>query len=143
MKYLSSSGGLVRAPGFASAGSRAQGCAPAEMIALNVLRMCACTASRRAAPVAFSLQRNLGANPLLAAQRTLAAAAKGKKQADGILNAGIQASEMRVVYTDPETQKDTWKIMSKQEALQLAQSQNLDLILGSACVPRAFPAACT
>jgi translation initiation factor IF-3 len=67
--------------------------------------------------------------------RNLATAAKGKKQADDILNAGIPASEMRVVYTDPATQKDAWKIMSKQEALQLAQAQKLDLILGSVCVP--------
>ena len=53
-----------------------------------------------------------------------------KAAAPAILrNEDIKAKEMRVVYTDPETSKGEWKIMSRKEALVFAKKLELDLVL--------------
>lgn len=46
-------------------------------------------------------------------------------------NEQIQFKELRVVFHDPVTDKQDWKIMSNSEALQLAKSLKLDLVLVS------------
>lgn len=46
-------------------------------------------------------------------------------------NNKIPFDTMRVVYTDPITNEKVWKIVSKSEALRMAQSFQLDLILVS------------
>lgn len=46
-----------------------------------------------------------------------------------IRNEAITAKEVRVVFQDPTTGKNEWKVLSKSEALALARSMSLDLIL--------------
>lgn len=47
-----------------------------------------------------------------------------------IKNEGIRFPEVRVVFEDEITGKSTWKVLSKADALKLAKSRKLDLILG-------------
>jgi translation initiation factor IF-3 len=46
-----------------------------------------------------------------------------------IKNEDIKQASVRVVYIDPETNENAWKIMEIKEALEFAKSQSLDLIL--------------
>ena len=52
---------------------------------------------------------------------------------DTLRNKQIRFEEMRVIYNDPITNAKEWKILSRIDALELAKSMNLDLILGK-CV---------
>lgn len=47
-----------------------------------------------------------------------------------IRNEQIKQLEMRVVFKDPITQENGWKMMTRQEALQIARKEGKDLILG-------------
>ncbi len=47
-------------------------------------------------------------------------------------NEAIKFPEMRVIIKDAETNKNTWKILSRAEALSMAKKQKLDLVLVSA-----------
>lgn len=49
-----------------------------------------------------------------------------------VANQDIKATKMRVVFTDPVTNTQKHEILDKEQALQLAKSHNLDLILVSA-----------
>lgn len=49
-----------------------------------------------------------------------------------IKNDAIKFPELRVVVKDPETNKSTWQILSRVEALNMAKKQKLDLVLVSA-----------
>jgi translation initiation factor IF-3 len=46
-----------------------------------------------------------------------------------IKNEKITHTSLRVVYSDPDTQKQEWKIMSRDDALTFAKSFGLDLVL--------------
>ena len=46
-----------------------------------------------------------------------------------VRNEDIKAKEMRVVYTDPDTNEGAWKIMNRKEALSFAKKLEMDLIL--------------
>ena len=49
---------------------------------------------------------------------------------DVIKNHRIVYPEIRVVFDDEATGKSTWKIMQRSEALEFAESKELDLVLG-------------
>ena len=56
---------------------------------------------------------------------------KGPKSASSAIvrNEDIKAKEMRVVYTDPDTNEGAWKIMNRKDALSFAKKLEMDLIL--------------
>lgn len=56
-----------------------------------------------------------------------------------VANQDIKAAKMRVVYTDPVTNEQKHEILDRDQALQLAKSHELDLILVS---PDANPPVC-
>ena len=47
-----------------------------------------------------------------------------------VRNEGIQYPEVRVVYND-ENGENMWKILTRDKAIQFAQSKSMDLILGA------------
>ena len=47
-----------------------------------------------------------------------------------IRNEKIKFPNLRVVYKDPVTGENSWKLMERKEAIKFAASLSLDLILG-------------
>jgi len=56
---------------------------------------------------------------------------KGSKVSGMKKNGEIRFPTLRVVFKNEETGSSDWKIMSRSEALALAKSKSLDLLLGS------------
>lgn len=46
-----------------------------------------------------------------------------------VMNESIQYPSLRVVFDNPDTNKAEWRILSRHDALQLAKSFDLDLVL--------------
>jgi hypothetical protein len=71
-----------------------------------------------------SLPRYLLTPPVVGALRAFAVAPSV------LTNEQIEAVSMRVIFSDPSTGQNNWKIMARQEALDFAKKQKLDLVLG-------------
>jgi hypothetical protein len=56
---------------------------------------------------------------------------KAAKDFSALKNNMIRAASMRVVYTDKVTGLNVHKVLSRQEALDLARDYKLDLVLGN------------
>ena len=60
------------------------------------------------------------------------AAGKGSSKGKGssvVRNESIKCKSMRVVYQDPKTNENAWKVMGSLEALSFAKDMGLDLVL--------------